>query len=115
MTKTEARKLGNELKSKGMTYQELAVELGKRGYRTGQGKEPQWYDINYLLNQKRFSMLTKRRKLTHLQVVKPTPSNDMKTVKEIVFNNKLDATKKVEIIKIVLQPQVAEYPLDIEL
>lgn len=117
MTKTEARKVGLELKAKGMTYQQMATELGKRGYRTGQGKEPQWYDINYLLNHRRYAMLTKKRRLTHLRTPRSYSSNDLRTVKEVVFNDKIAADKKVEIIKIVLEAhnKKTQYPIDIGL
>jgi hypothetical protein len=111
MNKTEARKLGHELKTRGMSYAQIAEELAKKGYKNSLGNPPRWYDVNYLLNARRYALLNKRRR----ERIKAEPriarthssASDLSVVKEIAFNDKIDADKRLEIIKIVLEPSRA--------
>lgn len=99
MDRLEARKLGLKLRSEGKTYVQIAHELDRSGFKTVQGKNPQWYDVNYLLNPNRYSNY--RRKVTSR--VEDISSKDIKIVKTIIESNKLDAEKKVDLLKVVLE------------
>lgn len=127
MNRQQAKKLCLELKARGLTYPQIAHELGKTDYVSPKtGKKLHSYDVYYMLNSRQYARLNRlrRQKLKlQKQTIAPPPRpvgfppksghsftselGTLEVVRAVAFNNSMDEGDRLALIQLVLEPKSA--------